>query len=62
MYEKEWNIYQPQIIAMLGDNALGSVRSVIRLSLCVSVRAKNDHYQSEEFVCVPVIKGLMGII
>ncbi len=55
-----------------GDNALGS----IRVSICVSVHlcalsqwaitltfeAKDDYYQSIEFVFLSVIRGLLQII
>ncbi len=64
---KDTSIYRPRSLAKQGDNALGCVRASICLSLCVlcpfilkfKFEEKNDHYQSEELVCVSVIRGLM---
>ncbi len=51
-----------------GDNALGSVRLSVRLSVCPFVcaltveKGNRRHYQFKVFVCVSLISGRMRII
>ncbi len=62
------DFYQPHSLAKQGDNALGSVRPSVclsvRLFVCVLVlsKCKRGHYQPYSFVCVSVISWHMQII
>ncbi len=54
-----------EALAKQGDNALGSIRPSVRLSVrpfvCL-LACQHSHYQSKVFVCVSIIMGRILII